>query len=692
MGRIGCVAVVKNEEAHIAEWLIWQFLVGFDTVFLVDNGSTDRTAAVARSLAPRFDVRVFDYPYNKPDYQVRAYEQTARIAASEYEWLGFFDTDEFLRLDGGVSLKTILPARPEAAVAVPWAMFGSNGHEEKPDGLVIEAFTRRAPASFEPNRHVKSIIRPGLMEAVFSPHAFTMRGDYVDLAGRPVSWGRWPGHLAHDPDYAGGALNHYFTRSAAHWREKLARGYASGRVRTLEEFTAYDRNELLDDKAARRGPEIRAMLTAPISGLKPPEQRGPAARQADAAGTEIPALQSGGTIRAGVPLSKSGRVWIRPLGNLGNRTLQYLAAAGIRRYAPEVSVENLHLPEWGMTTPTPEPQGRRSICTGEFRSWLDVAGLADCLRRGVVESVILDGYAFHLGNYPPRDVAKQLLGPMPGSGEAQGFGAHELVCSIRGGEILRAQHPDYMVLPPNYYAQLAERSGKELVFFGQLGEDSYSASLRAAFPRARFVNSVSPAHDFEMLRRSRNIAISISTFSWLAAWLGTPEKVYVPVCGMLNPMQRPSQFFLPLDEAEYEYTLFPYTKSVNLFDEPVKFLYTQDLLARQARPVTVEELREIMRRVAGLQRRLPLVSGFDEAFYLSRYADVAEAVKRGFRSGLQHYYSSGFVEDREIMALDKGFYTAMYPDAAMAISEGHYASPLHHYQAVGRALGYLPTP
>ncbi|HYP63566.1 MAG TPA: glycosyltransferase [Acidocella sp.] len=259
MGQIGCVGIVKNEEAHIAEWLAWQFLIGFDTVFLLDNASTDRTAAVARGLAQRFDVRVFDYPYNKADYQVRAYEQTARAVAGEYEWLAFFDTDEFLRLDGGVSLKTILAARPEAAVAVSWAMFGANGHEEKPDGLVIEAFTRRAPASFEPNRHVKSIIRPALMEAVLSPHAFTMRGDYVDLAGRPVSWGPWPGHLAHDPDYAGGALNHYFTRSAAHWREKLARGYPHW-TRTDSEFAAYDRNELSDDRAAKRGPEIKAML------------------------------------------------------------------------------------------------------------------------------------------------------------------------------------------------------------------------------------------------------------------------------------------------------------------------------------------------------------------------------------------------------------------------------------------------
>lgn len=263
MGRIGCVGIVKNEEAHIAEWLAWQFLAGFDTVFLLDNASTDATATIARALAPKLDIRVFDYPYAGPDYQLRGYEQMARALAGQYDWLAFFDTDEFLRLDAGLSLKTLLGARPEAAVAVSWAMFGSNGHQEKPAGLVLESFTRRAGPEFPPNRHVKSIIRPELMEAALNPHVFAMDGGYVDLAGRPVAWGHLPGLLAHDPDYAGGALNHYFTRSAAHWREKLARGYPDT-VRPAGDFVTYDRNEVEDTRAAARANEVRALL-APLA-------------------------------------------------------------------------------------------------------------------------------------------------------------------------------------------------------------------------------------------------------------------------------------------------------------------------------------------------------------------------------------------------------------------------------------------
>jgi len=260
VGRIGCVAIVKNEERHIAEWLAWQFLLGFDTVFLLNNCSTDATAAIARRFAPVHDVRVIDYPNQTPDYQVRGYERLARQVAREYEWLAFFDADEYLRLDEGLTLKALLAQRPEAAIAIPWAIFGSNGHQDFPDGLVVESFTRRSTPEFGPNLHVKSIIRPALMEVALNPHAFKVRGGYVDLLGRPVRWGQTEGCLAEVPDYAGGALNHYFVRSSAHWREKLARGYHD-LTRKTEEFTVYDRNEVEDGRATRYVPAIRALLS-----------------------------------------------------------------------------------------------------------------------------------------------------------------------------------------------------------------------------------------------------------------------------------------------------------------------------------------------------------------------------------------------------------------------------------------------
>lgn len=258
--KIACVAIVKNEERHIAEWLAWQFTCGFDTVLLFDNNSTDRTAAIARAFAPEFDVRVRDWPSRTPKYQIWAYEYAARTHAAEFDWLAFFDTDEFLVLDDGLDLKTLLAARAEPAVAVPWAIFGSSGHQDIPDGLVIEAFTHRAPAEFLPNRHFKTILRPYRVRACRSPHNFDCGAEYVDLFGNGLALDS-AGNLAAPPVYRGAKLHHYFTRSRAQWREKLDRGYPDT-TREDTEFSYFDRNEVFDDGARRYANKLTLVLAA----------------------------------------------------------------------------------------------------------------------------------------------------------------------------------------------------------------------------------------------------------------------------------------------------------------------------------------------------------------------------------------------------------------------------------------------
>ncbi len=256
--KIACVAIVKNEERHIAEWIAWQFLVGFDAVMLLNNASTDRTAEVARGFAPRFDVGVYDWPSTAPDYQVRAYEFAGRQLAGAFDWVAFFDTDEFLVLDDGVDLKTLLAGRTEAAVAVNWAVFGSSGHRDMPEGFITTHFVNRSTPNFPPNRHFKCILRPERMRRCLNPHSFELDGEMVDLAGRPYSQ-HIRGFIDTDPDYALGKLHHYFTRSYAHWVAKLARGYPDT-SRRLEDFQSYDRNEVFDDSARRQASRLASLL------------------------------------------------------------------------------------------------------------------------------------------------------------------------------------------------------------------------------------------------------------------------------------------------------------------------------------------------------------------------------------------------------------------------------------------------
>ena len=298
MGKVGCVAIVKNEENHIAEWLAWQFVIGFDTVFLLDNSSTDRTAAIARSFAPRRDVRVIDWPGSGRAFQADAYTHAIHLLKAEFEWLAFFDTDEFLVLDPGLNLKSLLEARPEAAIAVPWAIFGSSGHQDPPAGLVIENFLHRAPANFLPNSQVKSIIRPNLTTGPLNPHAFEIQGYYVDILGRFLTWSN-PGILNAAPVYEGAKLHHYFTRSWWHWQARLKRGNLSS-SRTEQDFHEYDRNEVFDDTALAYAGRVHAELTLlSTPGPTPPIQ--------EAAGAAFPQFPAPTGLRLGIAITTFNR-------------------------------------------------------------------------------------------------------------------------------------------------------------------------------------------------------------------------------------------------------------------------------------------------------------------------------------------------------------------------------------------------
>jgi 3-phytase/alkaline phosphatase D len=86
---------------------------------------------------------------------------------------------------------------------------------------------------------------------------------------------------------------------------------------------------------------------------------------------------------------------------------------------------------------------------------------------------------------------------------------------------------------------------------------------------------------------------------------------------------------------------------------------------------------------------------FDEAWYLSKYPDVKEAVKRGVvAGGREHYVLSGYYEHRmpcSILVNEK-WYLEAYPDVADAIRGGVYKSGQAHFDLAGFREGRMPYP
>jgi hypothetical protein len=98
--------------------------------------------------------------------------------------------------------------------------------------------------------------------------------------------------------------------------------------------------------------------------------------------------------------------------------------------------------------------------------------------------------------------------------------------------------------------------------------------------------------------------------------------------------------------------------------------------------------------VSILAKRLATIK-FDEAWYLSKYPDVKDAVRRGVvASGREHYVAHGFYEHRMPVAIqvNEKWYLESYPDIAEAIRAGVYKSAQAHFDQAGFREGRLPYP
>lgn len=253
-----CV-IVKNEADHILEWIFHHINIGFDTILLYDDHSTDSTREKAAQAGTIADVRVMPWPETERERQAASYEAVCRSFEAEFDWIAFFDADEFIVPSAGERLSDLLARHGDSsAIAIPWLMFGSSGHEKATDNLIIADYTQRADYDFPPNRHVKSIVRPSQVTRCINAHIFNVEGDYAMPDGSPVEW-KSAGLLVNTPDYTNWRLHHYFTRSKEHWEKRLMRGQLGKTVRTDKEFSTYDRNEIRDESALVFIKEINIM-------------------------------------------------------------------------------------------------------------------------------------------------------------------------------------------------------------------------------------------------------------------------------------------------------------------------------------------------------------------------------------------------------------------------------------------------
>jgi glycosyltransferase involved in cell wall biosynthesis len=231
------IAIAKNEERSIAEWIAYHRAIGFDQIVVYDNGSTDRTASIINHISSLDPLVVYKYWPDRIGQAPQTEAYAAALESNDAKWLAFFDVDEFLVLRRHETVNQYLSAMDDkvGAIAVNWRIFGSSGRIDPGEGLVIERFVQCARRLHGKNRFCKSIVR-SCAAAKINVHTATLnRGYYADSTGRRTELlnGAKTVSICHE----GAQLNHYLLKSWEEFKEKRARGNAARAIGAKDKFS-----------------------------------------------------------------------------------------------------------------------------------------------------------------------------------------------------------------------------------------------------------------------------------------------------------------------------------------------------------------------------------------------------------------------------------------------------------------------
>lgn len=222
--KIALVAIGRRENRYAREFVEHYLHLGFDHIFICDNNheGEEQFEDVLADFMANGTVSIHDYR-NRQGIQVMVYNEMYRRYGGEYDWLAFFDFDEFLVMSEGLSVREWLHpfmSTDADTVLVNWMCYGDCGMVYDDGRKLMERFTEPLPYDkavqydFPNDNHVKSIVRGGLSEIRFG------KNPHVPDTARHCYTSTWKPTVAspfQPYDFSVAHLKHFATKTIEEW-------------------------------------------------------------------------------------------------------------------------------------------------------------------------------------------------------------------------------------------------------------------------------------------------------------------------------------------------------------------------------------------------------------------------------------------------------------------------------------------
>ena len=241
-----CLCVIaKNENKYLREFVEHYKKIGYNKIFLYDNNDIfgEKIEDVINDYIIKKFVKVIYWKEISPNKnpQIEAYKDCYTKNSQLYDWLSFFDIDEYVELNKKYkTMKEFLNDKKLAHcqnIKINWLYYYNTNslyYENKPLQERIKTFIYNNPV----NIHIKSTIKGNLSknywENARNPHSSRMNFTSCSSSGKIIQYNS---PYNKPPDFTNAKLKHYIYKSFQEYCLKIKRGRA--------DYNDYRRKQLI---------------------------------------------------------------------------------------------------------------------------------------------------------------------------------------------------------------------------------------------------------------------------------------------------------------------------------------------------------------------------------------------------------------------------------------------------------------
>lgn len=242
--KIAVVLLIKNEHSYLKEWIEYYLNLGVTHLFIGEDYGSDTHKNITDEYSQVTLINVQEYLPNWDETvgicsrQIKFYDKVFQNHKKDFDWMGFFDVDEFVVIESGTLENFLKDYEEYEGVVLAWKNYGACGNIKQPYESVIKSYPYAIPVYIYDCQgksfgNCKKLQKVEFMHAishdcvdVFKNFSFK-ESLYCAEMGVPSNWKiAW--------------INHYFTKSWEDWLKRMLRGNMKNNYRTLDTFFEYN--------------------------------------------------------------------------------------------------------------------------------------------------------------------------------------------------------------------------------------------------------------------------------------------------------------------------------------------------------------------------------------------------------------------------------------------------------------------